>query len=309
MLGWTVSGEETSTPPVEGRRRRSSCLLIGCIALFALVTVPGALVWGVLAATEPAKDDPRHDVKVHALPGGPGTIELDVRMAEVDVKPVPAGSPLRLEADWNAGVFRLDEGVSQKGGGWRYHLRFGGKGLLLLARHEHHSPNRLRLQVPVDKPLSITGKLSLGETDLDFGGLTLDEVDLELGAGEHDVAFSEPTARPMSRLALDGSMGQITVFGAGNASPRRLELEHGMGELLLDLSGRWRADGEVEMRLGMGDARVELPGRDEAAAVVEKARMSLGERRVHDVAEADLPAGLPRVRIRATGGMGDLRIE
>lgn len=309
MLGWIVSGEGTSAPPVEGRRRRSSCFLIGCIALFALVTVPGALVWGVFAAAEPAEDDPRHVVKTHALPAGPGTIELDVRMAEVDVEPAPAGSPLRLEADWNAGVFKLDEGLKQEGGGWRYHVRFGGKGLALLAHHEHNSPNKLRLQVPVDKPLSITGKLSLGQSDLDFGGLTLDEVDLKLGAGQHDLAFSEPTARPVSRLALDGSMGQINVFGAGNASPRRIELEHGMGELSLDLSGQWRADGVVEMHLGMGDARVELPGRDEAAAIVEKARVSLGERRVYDVAEEELPAGLPRVRVRATGGMGDLRIQ
>ena len=304
-----MSGD-VSAPPVEGKRRRGGCLLIGCLVVFALVTVPGALVWGVFASTEPAEDDPRHEVKTHALPAGPGTIELDVRMAEVDVEPAPAGSPLRLEADWNAGVFRLDETLTQEGGGWRYRLRFGGKGLVVLARHEHHGdPNKLRLQVPVDRPLSITGKLSLGETDVDFGGLTLDEVDLELGAGQHDLAFSEPTARPVSRLALDGSMGQLTVFAAGNASPRRLEVEHGMGQLLLDLSGRWRADSEVEVRFSMGDARIELPGLDEAAAVVEKARMSLGERRVRDVAEAELPPGLPRVRVRATGGMGDLRIE
>lgn len=303
-----MNGADVSQP-VERKRRGSSCLLIGCLVVFALVTVPGALVWGVLAATEPAKDDARHVVKTHALPAGPGTIELDVSMAEVDLKPAPPGSPLRLEADWNAGVFRLEEKLTREGGGWRYRLEFGGKGFVLLARHEHHSPNRLSLQVPVDKPLSIAGELTLGETDLDLGGLNLDEIDLELGAGEHEVAFSEPTQRPVARLALDGSMGQLTVFGAGNASPRRLEVKHGMGELLLDLSGRWRADGEVEMHLSMGDARVELPGLDEAAAVVEKARMSLGDRRVHDVAEAELPSGLPRVRVRATGGMGDLRIE
>jgi hypothetical protein len=302
-----MNGEAVSPPPAAGRRR-SSCLLVGCIVLFVLVTVPGALVWGVFAAAEPARNEPRHEVKAHSLPPGPGTIELDVRMAEVEVRPAAAGSPLRLEADWNAGVFRLTEGLHQEGGGWRYELRFRARGLALLRSH-HHGPNTLRLEVPVDHPLSITGELSLAETDLDFGGLTLDEIDLELGAGEHDVAFSQPTPRPMTRLALAGSMGEITVFGAGNASPRRIEVQHGMGELRLDLSGRWRADGEVAMHLGMGDAQVTLPGRDEAAAVVEKARMSIGEKRVEDVAEAELPAGLPRVRVRATGGMGDLRIH
>jgi hypothetical protein len=104
-------------------------------------------------------------------------------------------------------------------------------------------------------------------------------------------------------------MGEITVMGAGNASPRRLELRHGMGELTLDLSGQWRRDGDVELHLGMGDSRVLLPEPEEAGAVVDKARVSLGERQVFDRAESEIPAGLPRVHIRATGGMGELNIQ
>lgn len=297
---------QTAPPP----RRRRNWALIGCLVLVALVTIPGTVVWGLIAAGDSGRgDEPRHEVKDHVLPPGPGVVELHVRMAEIDVSPGPPGSPLQLDADWNAGVFRLEEGLEQEGGGWRYRLDFGGRGLAFLRHHDHHDPNRLRLRIPVDHPLSIEGKLSMGESDVDLGGLALDRVALELKAGEHRLSFHEPTPQPLSLLRLDGSMGEITVINAGNASPRRIEVKHGMGELLLDLTGKWRADGEVDIHFSMGDSRVDLPRQDEAAAIVEKARVSLGDRGVFDTPIAELPTGVPKVRIRATGGMGELRIR
>jgi len=297
---------QTAPPP----RRRRNWALIGCLVLVALVTIPGTVVWGIIAAGDDGRaDEPRHEVKAHVLPAGPGVVELHVRMAEIDVSPGPPGSPLRLETDWNAGVFRLEEALKQESGGWRYRLDFGGKGFALLRHHEHHTRNRLRLRIPVDHPLSIEGKLSMGESDVELGGLALDRVALELRTGEHRLSFHEPTPQPLSLLELDGSMGEMTVIGAGNASPRRTEVRHGMGELLLDLTGKWRADGEVDLRFSMGDSRVDLPRSDEAAAIVEKAHVSLGDRSVFDTPISELPAGLPKVRIRATGGMGELRIR
>jgi hypothetical protein len=149
----------------------------------------------------------------------------------------------------------------------------------------------------------------MGESELDLGGLALDRVSLRFSTGNHRLSFREPTPQPLSLLDVEGSMGRMTIIGAGNASPRHVDVRHGMGELLLDLSGKWRADGEVDLHFSMGDSRVELPREDEAAAIVEKARVSLGDRSVVDTAIAELPGGLPKVRVRATGGMGELRIR
>jgi hypothetical protein len=298
---------QAAPPPRRGGR---SCLLIGCLALFALVTIPGTVVWGLIAASDDGGGpDPRHQVKDHVLPRGPGVVELHIRMAEVEVSAGPPGTPLQLETDWNAGAFRLEEGLQQDGGGWRYRVDFGGKGLAFLRHQNHHRANRLRLQIPVDHPLSIEGKVTLGESEIDLGGLALDRVSLHLGTGNHRVAFRDPTPQPLSLLSIDGSMGQVEVIEAGNASPRRVEVRHGMGELLLDLTGKWRADSDVEVHFSMGDSRIDLPREDEAAAIVEKARVSLGDRSVTDQPVAELPAGLPKVRVRATGGMGELRIR
>lgn len=294
-----------------GGRSRNSCFLVGCLVLLALVTIPGAVVWAFFAATdELGPSRPRHEVREHVLPAGRGTIDLGVRMAEVEVVPAAAGAPLRLEVDWDPAIFRLDEKLEEVDGGWRYRLRFGGRGLALLrSRHHHGDANRLRLAIPVDRPLSIEGRLGLAETDIELGGLSLERVSLKLGAGEHRLSFHTPTAHPLEALELDGSMGEITVLGAGNASPRVLVLRHGMGELTLDLTGQWRADGDVELHLGMGDSSILLPRPEEAGAVVDKARVALGDRQVFDRRLDELPPGVPRVHVRATGGMGGLRIQ
>jgi len=298
------------TPPSTRAHTGRNCFLIGCVVLIALITIPATVVWGLIAAGDEGREpDPQEQVRDHQLPPGAGVVELHVSMAELEITPGPPGSPLKLDADWDAGPFRLEEGLEQEGGGWRYHLRFGGKGLALLRHRHHHRANRLQLQIPVDHPLSVEGKVSLGESDIDLGGMSLDRVSLQLGTGNHRLAFREPTAHPLSLLAVDGSMGQVEVISAGNASPRRIEVKHGMGELLLDLTGKWRADSDVEVRFSMGDSRIDLPREDEAAAIVEKARVSMGDRSVIDTPLAELPAGLPKVRVWATGGMGELRIR
>jgi hypothetical protein len=59
---------------------------------------------------------------------------------------------------------------------------------------------------------------------------------------------------------------------------RRLRVEMGVGEVDLDLNGRWATDVDVEVEGGVGEARVRLP-------------REVG------------------VRVRATGGIGDIKAE
>jgi hypothetical protein len=299
-----------SDPAAEqpGRRGRG-CWIAGCIVLVLLLVLPAAGLWALFVAVRnvgPAA--PREAVRVHTLPAGPGRIDLAVKLTELSVVRGEPGSPLRLEAAWDDAACKLDERLMPDGPGWRYSLHFGGRRLLAFSPDDFEG-NRLKLWVPADRPFVLDGKVALGETDFLLGGLPVQRVDLTLGAGEHRFTFVEPTPQPMTLLRLDGSMGEITVLQAGNASPRRVDIKHGMGELTLDLTGRWRGDGDVLLRLGMGDSEVLLPRRDEAGAVVEQARVALGDHEVDDQPLSELPPGLPRVTVRATGGMGDLKIR
>ena len=291
--------------------RLRGCLLTGCAIAIVLAFVPPMLLWAVSRGFEDDSGPPREIARQHVLPAsGAGTIELDVSMAELTVEPGPAGSPLRLEAEWDPNRMRLDEALEPGAQGWTYRLRLRGRGLRTWAgNHGRHRGAEVRLVVPADRPFSLAGEVGIGSSSLELGGLALRSVDLELGVGEHTLSFSSPTATPVSRLALDSSMGEVEIQGAGNASPRELSIDHSMGDLRLDLGGRWRNDGRVSLALGMGSCRVTLPDAGEAGALVEKGRVRMGSQQIDDMAEADLVPGLPVVRIRAQGGMGDLVIR
>jgi hypothetical protein len=295
--------------PGKTARRGRGCWIAGCVALALVVALPSAVVWALIAAVRNAPPAaPREVVREHALPEGAGRLDLAIKLTDLEVVRGAPGSPLRLEAAWDDAACKLDERLEHDARGWVYRLHFSRRGLLLFSRGELET-NRLKLWIPPDHPLDLRGKVALGESDFVLGGLAVQRIDLALGAGEHHFTFVEPTPQPLALLRLDGSMGEISVLQVGNASPRRIEIEHGMGELLLDLTGHWRNDGEVVLHLGMGDSQVLLPRRDEAGALVDQARVALGDREVDDQPASALPAGLPRVRIRATGGMGDLRIR
>src|SRR5581483_3762169 len=137
---------------------------------------------------------------------------------------------------WDANSCRLTESFRPTGDGWSYDLTLGARGMRIPALHNGSTfSNHVRVFLPAGVPLELGGKLAMGQSDLALGGLALRSVDLELAMGEHRLSFAEPTSAPLDLLRLRGGMGELTVLRTGNASPRRVEVQHRMGDLTLDL--------------------------------------------------------------------------
>lgn len=299
-----MSSEAPSAP----RGRWRGCLLGGCVLLIAAAVVPPVLLWAFASTVEEVPD--RRAERQHALPAGPGRIVLDVSMAELEVAPGPAGTPLRLEASWNPGRQRLEQGMSRDAKGWVYRLQLTGRGPRSWIRSQGHTDAaELRLTVPEGHPLSLAGEIGMGSSDLELGGLALRTIEVELGMGDHRLAFGRPLPAPLELLEIDFSMGELEVSQAGNASPRRLAVEHSMGDFALDLAGAWQEDGRVELEIGMGSCRVDLPSPQQASAVVERSAMTMGSRTIEEHDDDAPVPGVPSVRISASGGMGELTIR
>lgn len=237
-----------------------------------------------------------------------GRLVLDLSAGTFVIRPGEPGEPMRLEADFDTGSFEVEESFdSDDTGGWIYRVSFGPKGGFFGLLRGKENRNHLELVVPRGRPLSIEGDIGLGRSEIDLGGLWLDSVDLELGAGEHELEFSEPTRRPLELLQLKGSMGELTLRGVGNASPKKVAVEQGFGESSIDLRGPWLQDSEVDVDFGFGACRVRLP--EGVRVEVERGEVSMGEQRVVRRDEDDLPPDAPTLVIRASGSAGELRID
>ena len=242
----------------------------------------------------------------------PGTLILDLRMGEFTIEPGPADQPIRVEADFDASTFELEEKYTEsEDGSWTYEVDFGSRGGflgMLLRGGGQNSGNRVRITIPRGHPIRLVGEVSMGESSFDLGGLWIQSVDLDMGAGDHFVEFREPLPFPMESFHLESSMGGIEVRSLGEASPAVIDVEHGMGDLFLDLEGTWRNDSDITAEFSMGQCRLWLP--DNVKVEMEKSNVSMGEARTDRLPDpSELPADAHTLRISASGSMGELRIE
>jgi hypothetical protein len=214
------------------------------------------------------------------------------------------GDTVEVEGDFDEDLFTLrQETTVEDDGSQAVTIHFAPQGR---ARFINNTINRLTVLVPRNTPFVLDGKIQMGESDLDLGGLTLRDVDLELAMGDHRIEVSEPTRGVLERFAVQSRMGAVRYEGLGNASPLGVELRHRMGELRLDLDGAWLGDAAISMRCSMGECTATLP--DTVRADVD-ASATMGGRTVNLPDTSDLPADAPTLFVRARVLMGEVGIH
>jgi hypothetical protein len=147
--------------------------------------------------------------------------------------------------------------------GWIYRATFGRAersgafaGLVSLVRG---STARIDVFLPAEVPLDLILNMQEGGAVIRLGGLWLRTADIELESGGIDLSVDEPLREPMKSLSISTARGGALLNRLGNASPRSLEVSYRMGNIDMDLGGKWLADAEVAISGGTGGGVVHLP--------------------------------------------------
>ena len=119
--------------------------------------------------------------------------------------------------------------------------------------------NEWQLSFSPTAALAVDIKAGAGKGDLDFTGLQLTRLNLDLGAGNFDVRFGEPNQADMSNLKLNAGTSKLEVSGIGYASPKEMHVQGGVGDIDLDLSGPWARSADVWVTAGVGAVTMRLP--------------------------------------------------
>jgi hypothetical protein len=119
--------------------------------------------------------------------------------------------------------------------------------------------NRWELEFSPEMALRMNVRAGAGDGELDFTGLKVSELDVDIGAGDFVLRFDEPNGVPMDHLTLDTGASRVEVVGIGNASPEQARLQGGVGDIALDLTGNWTRSADVIIRAGAGALRLTLP--------------------------------------------------
>ena len=117
--------------------------------------------------------------------------------------------------------------------------------------------NDWRLKLSPNVPIEF--RLDGGALDgkLDFSGLKVADLKINVGAGEFDLDFREPNSeRPDIRI--NSGAAETKARGLCNANFRRIDFNGGVGASRLSFDGEWKNEGRVDMNLGVGKNEILL---------------------------------------------------
>ncbi|NIM00382.1 MAG: hypothetical protein GTN89_05625 [Acidobacteria bacterium] len=309
-----------AAPAGKGCFKRGCFGCLGVLGVGLIVVMVIALITLIRGTPEVVRES---DQVAHDIPSGDwgdaatgeplmveqgqlGRVVLDISVASFRIIPAPAGTPVRLEANYDSGTYRLKERFEPSGElGWTYRLEFGKRSSFDFFTVD--PDNRLDLYLPAGTPISLEGDLGIGQFKLELGGLWIDSVNLDTGVGEHQIEFDEPLVAAMKEFNVDGSIGELSVRGLGNASPANAHVDHSIGEVFVDLRGAWQNDSEIYVGSSIGECRVNLPS-EGVGVVLRGGSVTLGEsdtRRARSRGAA--PEGAPVLQITARHTIGELR--
>ncbi len=131
---------------------------------------------------------------------------------------------------------------------------------------EHHNRHNLdsddnTWDITLSTRYQTSVKLDLGacDADLDFGGIPLSELNLDIGAASGKIDFSEPNPQRLDEINIDAGVSSVKLRSLGNSNFRNLSFSGGAGSFDLDFRGALHGEARADIEVGLGSADIILP--------------------------------------------------
>lgn len=179
---------------------------------------------------------------------------LELSVGELRVEPGESSQMYEVDAHYNQASFtpRLD--YSSDGSTGRLHFELESGHLVRKAGR-----NEITVSLNPDIPIELRTSTGVGQSQLDLGGLKIEELRLETGVGEANVSVLTPNAVRCRRVEIESGVGSLDIVGLGNLNFESLRFEGGVGRAELDFTGAWETLGRVEIEVGVGGVEIALP--------------------------------------------------
>jgi hypothetical protein len=116
-----------------------------------------------------------------------------------------------------------------------------------------------RVQLTRKAPLDLGIRAAAADATIDLSGLPLRKFSLNTGAAAATVRFDALNSEVMSLFDATIGAGGLTLIGLGNAGASEARIEGDIGEISLDLGGRWQRDLLLAVSTPLGSVRLVAP--------------------------------------------------
>ena len=307
---------------------------IGCLSMIAIV-VGGVIIAMMVARAKLSNlgdTDPRPFTRRIEIPGAetvaaakPGAsgaarvaplrLTIELQEGNFTIRPGKPGSQLQIEGEYAPGLYELTQTIDTDPTSGvttarvRFHSTapawarfFGGMGGGM------ENAAELTVTIPRGAPIDLTLQMNMGRSEIDLGGLTLDELSINASMGEHRIDFREPVVEGLRELRLNTSMGNVMIENLGNARAESITAHGSMGNVTASLGGAWPAGEEANVRFeqSMGELTVRVPSNIRLEADVRNSD-GKSSNAAPTAPQTEDPKA-PTLRLRVTTSMGDARI-
>lgn len=119
--------------------------------------------------------------------------------------------------------------------------------------------NEMNLRFSPKIPLDLDMDFGVIKGNLDFSGLQVKNIDIEVGVSKAEINFEKPNKISMESFNIEGGVGKLHMEKLGNANIKGMIFEGGIGSYELDFSGEYQQDLSGSMELGMGKLILYIP--------------------------------------------------
>jgi hypothetical protein len=114
--------------------------------------------------------------------------------------------------------------------------------------------NESRLDLLLTRRVPMDLKLEFGavKADFDLSGVPLKSLSVTTGASESLLVVDELNPIPMGTVEIEVGAASFKSRGLGNLNAERINVDAGVGNVELDLTGEWNRDGRVSVDMGLG---------------------------------------------------------
>jgi len=184
---------------------------------------------------------------------------------------------LSVEVSYGAGVLKLSRG--DEGSLYRALFRFDEESAEPIAEygnqrldvgidfHGHRGRNfrgksdgpSLDLQLGPEVPADIELEFGAGRADVDLTGIPVSRLELNTGASESVLRIRELNPEPMEEAIIAVGAADLRVSGIGNFNTSEIEVNAGLGAVVLELDGRWVQNAMLSVEMGLGALEIHVP--------------------------------------------------
>jgi hypothetical protein len=133
----------------------------------------------------------------------------------------------------------------------------GGGGLRVSKATQLDQAANLVLSSTVD--LTLDARLEAVNAELELGGMRLVGFTLHNSGSRTVARFTQPNRVGCSRGEFQAGAAEFKVSGLGNSRCQIITFRGGVGTAMLDFSGSWRSDMQLEASMAAGSLTIKLP--------------------------------------------------